>query len=132
MPESLEELGILPPAVKAGIREIKIIGDGIYDDSEYFLETRWIKVNGKNRLVAGPRHRDEQDITQVQTGTMTDLSVLEGMENLEALIKDLDLGEKGEACVVNQIGQVVFSTYQEKMMPCFIRGWILSHQRINL
>ncbi len=84
-PESLEELGILPPAVKAGIREIKIIGDGIYDDSEYFLETRWIKVNGKNRLVAGPRHRDEQDITQVQTGTMTDLSVLEGMENLETL-----------------------------------------------
>ncbi len=44
------------------------------------------------------------------------------LDDVEALVKDLGLGEMGEACVVNQFGQVLFSTYQENELSVFYQG----------
>ncbi len=35
------------------------------------------------------------------------------LENMEELVKSVDLGDSGKACIINESGQVLFSTYKE-------------------
>ena len=35
------------------------------------------------------------------------------LDDLETLVKSVDLGESGNACILNRRGQVLFSTYEE-------------------
>ena len=49
------------------------------------------------------------------------------LDNVEALVEDLDLGETGEACIVNQVGQVLFSSTQNNTDTLFYPGRDLLH-----
>ena len=44
------------------------------------------------------------------------------LDNVEALVQDMDLGESGEACIVNQVGQVLFSSDQDDERTLFYPG----------
>ena len=44
------------------------------------------------------------------------------LDNVEALVQDMDLGEAGEACIVNQFGQVLFSNNQIDAQVLFYPG----------
>ncbi len=44
------------------------------------------------------------------------------LDNVEALVQDMDLGETGEACIVNQFGQVLFSNDQDEARTLFYPG----------
>ena len=44
------------------------------------------------------------------------------LDNVEAIVRDMDLGENGEACIVNQFGQVLFSSDQNEDRTLFYPG----------
>ena len=44
------------------------------------------------------------------------------LDNVQAIVQDLDLGEAGEACIVNQFGQVLFSSHQNEEITPFYPG----------
>ena len=44
------------------------------------------------------------------------------LDNVEAVVQDMDLGETGEACIVNQFGQVLFSNDQDDARTLFYPG----------
>ncbi len=44
------------------------------------------------------------------------------LDNVEAIIQDMELGETGEACIVNQFGQVLFSSDQDDETSPFSPG----------
>ena len=48
------------------------------------------------------------------------------LDNVEAIIRDMNLGETGEACIVNQVGQVLFSSYDGDEAALFYPGQDLS------
>ena len=44
------------------------------------------------------------------------------LDDVEALVRDMELGENGEACLINQAGQVLFSSYQDDSQTTFYPG----------
>ncbi len=44
------------------------------------------------------------------------------LDNVQAIVQDLELGEGGEACIVNQFGQVLFSSRQNAAITPFYPG----------
>ena len=44
------------------------------------------------------------------------------LDNVEALIEDMDLGDSGQACIVNQFGQVLFASDEDDMHTPFYPG----------
>ncbi len=52
------------------------------------------------------------------------------LDNVEALVEDMDLGESGQACIVNQVGQVLFASDQDDMRTPFYPGRDL-HSRVD-
>ena len=44
------------------------------------------------------------------------------LDNVEALVQNMNLGETGEACIVNQFGQVLFSSDQDDARTLFYPG----------
>ena len=44
------------------------------------------------------------------------------LDDVEALVQDMELGESGEACLINQAGQVLFSSDQDNESSSFYPG----------
>ncbi len=44
------------------------------------------------------------------------------LDNVQAIVQDMDLGETGEACIVNQFGQVLFSSSHGSDLSLFYPG----------
>ena len=80
---SMEELKAMPPEVKKLISGLQIIGDEVYDPDRYEPRDWWDDERHEQVVFVFDRETGEQ--TEVPRGTMTDLSILEGMEGLEWL-----------------------------------------------
>lgn len=44
------------------------------------------------------------------------------LDNIEALVRDIELGESGDACIINQNGEVLFSTRKEGVLVAEVDG----------
>lgn len=81
---SMQELKQLTEEQRGLITSLTIIGDAIYDSERYCPNSAWNEKTKK--YVLSVKDRETGKMTQVRTGQMKDLSVLQGMTSLKSLV----------------------------------------------
>jgi Leucine-rich repeat (LRR) protein len=79
--KSLDELERLPIAALKHVKHLTLAGDRIVNWDQYDLRDRW--DNGRRHMILHDKETDEE--TEVQVGTLTDLTRLQNLTGLEGL-----------------------------------------------